>query len=303
MTVTRRTLLKYGLYGTVGTLGITSGHLYFNNEDLKPAPEREGKVLCDIHTHPTDRGSLDDTLDVLGSPGLVGLTAKKHKETTGGKILTYEKTVALLKDDKDFQEITPGQLASYKAGYFARTHEFSAGIHHVLAMGWEGELHPPYETIEQAVHEVHERQGIAILCHPFVVAGGLLFRIPGDEEKTLLRKAYELVDAVEIHDAQNINLFPVIASMKKANTLATELAGEYPHLPQIAASDCHRDVRQMKICGIYVDKDVIEEQGMDGLKQAIREGNFERYGDHLNGPYVSRASWLNGMIAATMLGY
>ncbi|MBW2975927.1 hypothetical protein KY347_00615 [Candidatus Woesearchaeota archaeon] len=69
----------------------------------------------------------------------------------------------------------------------------------------------------------------------------------------------------------------------------------------IVVSDCHYEVVQTKICGIYVDKTTIDCQGMSGLMKAIEEGNFVRYGSPENGPYVSRGSWLRGMGLTTFL--
>ena len=62
----------------------------------------------------------------------------------------------------------------------------------------------------------------------------------------------------------------------------------------MAASDCHRQVSQVKICGNYIDRGIVD-QGMDSIKNAIVAGNFTRYGTAQHGPYVDRQSWILGV--------
>ncbi|MBW2976082.1 hypothetical protein KY347_01400 [Candidatus Woesearchaeota archaeon] len=193
-----------------------------NDEDMKPAPVFEGKVLCDLHAHPSNEVSnkidLEAVIRMLGSPGLIGLAAKEKN----WNILTYEEAKNLVEDDPSFKEITPGNLAAFRDGYFARVQEImSVGIHDILAIGWDGDyFHSSYDNIEDVVEAIHERNGLAILCHPFSIRDGSFIRLPSKEERVLIQKACTIVDEVEVHNAQNIDLVPVFASMKEANKIA-----------------------------------------------------------------------------------
>lgn len=115
-----------------------------------------------------------------------------------------------------------------------------------------------------------------------------------DEEREKIKHGYALVDEVEIHNAFCINFFPVIAWANKANQMAEELITGYDH-HGMAGSDCHRDLRQVKIVGNYLDRKIIESGGMEGITGMIKAGNFERHGTYASGPYVSRWSWMKGV--------
>ncbi len=282
-----------------GAVAATAGYFLLNDQPMRPVPQREGKVLCDFHAHPSKKNSLDDIVSMLGSPGLVGLAAK-YIDKSGEDILVYEEAVdiARIKNDATFAEITPGQLARYKQGYFARTQEVKADVFHLLAMGWDGDYLQPnedYASIEQAVQDIHAKNGIAIFNHPFFVArGGLLVQFANEEERRKIKRGYAFVDEVEIHNAFCINFIPFIAWANKANKMAEELINGYKH-HGMAGSDCHRQLKQAKIVGNYLDQMVVDHSGMKGIKWLLAAGQFERYGTYAFGPYVSRWSWLKGV--------
>src|SRR3989344_4361647 len=250
-----------------GMAAAPASYFYLHDHSMKPAPQREGKVLCDFHAHPSKKNKLDDIVDMLGSPGLVGLAAK-YLDKSGEDILLYEEAVDIkrIKTDPTFVEITSGKLAKYKHGYFARTQEVKADVFHLLAIGCEKDYlqHHDYVSIEEAVKDIHTRQGIAIFNHPFFVSrGGLLVQFANEEEKEKIKQGYEIVDEVELHNAFCINLVPFVAWANKANKLAEELvAGDNYH--GMAGSDCHRELKQVKIVGNYISEKIIEEQGMAG---------------------------------------
>lgn len=287
---------------TAAGLGVIgSGYLWRENCSMKPAPVQEGKILCDFHAHPSKRNSLDDITDMLGSPSLVGLAAK-FIDNSAKDILLYEDAVDIerVKRHHTFAEITPGQLARYKEGYFARTQEVKADVFHLLAMGWKGDKYfQPYKgyaTIEGAVQDIHSQQGIVVFNHPYFVARGdsLLVQFANEEEQERIRQGYQMVDEVEVHNAFCINLVPGLWA-NKANKLAEESLKLHSKHKGMADSDCHRRLRQVKIAGNYMDKSVVE-QGMDGIVRAIKAGQFVRYGTHDKGPYVGPISWMAGVV-------
>ena len=259
-------------------------------------PYQEGKVLCDLHAHPSAQGSLEEKITLLGSPGLVGLAAWHNSQS----ILTYEQAADIVHKDPSFKEITSGQLAQFREGYFARTQEIPVGQFHLLAVGCAGKYFRQsdinnYDIIQDAVNDIHSRGGIAILNHPFVVMGGLLYRSANLREERFIKKAGEIVDEIEVHNASCINLVPYVMDFRKANSKAAALA-ENSRFQGVAASDCHGEYAQVKVCGIYVDEKVIQEQGMKGITDAITSGNFQRYGEAEQGPYLSWGNWLKGMM-------
>ncbi|MBI2666707.1 hypothetical protein HYX13_03790 [Candidatus Woesearchaeota archaeon] len=289
----RRTFFELSIAGLI--TACTGSYFYLANEEMHSAPLRNEKVLCDLHAHPSSENDLTSILQMLGSSGLVGLAARVGKDNEN--ILSYEKAVELVYRDYSFKEITPGKLAQYDGGYFARTQEIVAGIHHLLAVGWDGDYFPYYDTLEEAVQKIHARNGIAILNHPFIVdEGKFIMKLAQEQHLPAIRNAYQWIDEVEVHNASSIDLLPFFFPMKSANSLARELADFYGH-QGVAASDCHRDVRQVKRSGIYVQQRVIEEEGMEGLKHAIAMGEFERFD-----AYVSRWSFFKGMLIYPLMG-
>lgn len=277
-----------------GALATGVGYNVLANEDMEPAPVREGQVLCDLHAHPTHKAHVDDIVQALSAPGLVGLTVKDI-DKSGEDILRYEQALDLL---PGFKEIDKGYVSKIGNGYFARTQEIQAGKHHLLAVGCEGGYLPNFESVDDAVQLIHERKGLAILNHPFaLIIGQNNIRLPKtDAERGEIRHAYARVDEVEVHNAYCIDLIPFILAMKQANRDAEHLRRtEFPHFKGTAGSDCHRRWVPIKITGIYVPKSVVEFDGMDGIKGAIKTGNFDRLGDAEAGPYISRGSFILGM--------
>ncbi len=288
--ITRRKLVVLGLGAATGaSLG-----RYLNNTDMKQAPIHEGMVLCDLHAHPTHKVHLDTLVEALSSPGMVGLTVKNIDES-GKDILRYEQALDVLPAGS-FTELDKGRLAKCGKGYFARTQEIRVGKHHLLVVGWRGGYFPNFENIDDAVKKIHEQDGIAILNHPFALVLGQNVRLPeSDAERDEIRDAYGCVDEVETFNAYCIDLIPLIVAMKQANRDAENLRREeFPHFRGTAGSDCHRRWAQVKIAGIYIGTRAVE-SGMDGIKGAITNGEFERLGDSETGPYVSRGSFILGM--------
>ena len=300
MNLSRRKWLAFLGGAAVGAGGTYS---YLCNEPMTPAPLREGYVLCDLHTHPSSNTNIGDLITLLASPGLVGLAQRPGSKA----IFTYEMAVDLLTSDnvlkKDFKEITMGQLAKFREGYFARTEEFSAKVHHFLAIGWEGNYFPNYDDPFTAIKEVHTQGGLVVLNHPYSVEskGMFPFEIPSLQQQEMINKLCLKVDLLEVHNAHNINLYlPGLDNMRKAEVLAEELAATRCHDPTrttgppgISGSDTHRDLDQIKLCGIYVREKYLA--GMNQFKDALKLGRFELYGTADEGPYVSRGSFVKGL--------
>ncbi len=268
---------------------------YLYNEPMTPAPTRPGKVLCDFHAHPCKKYAQEDLVGMLGSPGLVGL-AGKFIDKSGEDILLYEEAVELCKKDAKFYEVTTGQLAKFREGYFARTQEIQAGLFHVLGIGFVGDYlqkYNPYSSVADAVKAIHAQQGVAVLNHPFFLSkGGLIVKPATNEEQVLIREGYRVADEVEVHNAYCINLIPGIVNATAANQQAEQLLREFPTKKGMSGSDCHRRISQVKITGNYLDQKVIDNEGIGGIKKAIVEGNFERHG-RIDNPYLERAAYVD----------
>lgn len=206
-------------------------YAYFDDGKMEPAPRKEGKILCDLHAHPANYRPLEKTLNVLSSAGLVGLG---HVEGTKRNFI-YEQAKSLVENEPQFEEITPGQLARIGEGYFIRTQEITGSYVHkgkgkrlalydILALGWEGGDYFLEGETRKTIEEIHKRKGLAFICHPYVTRGGLMFKMRDEQEEKILEELCEMADGLEVYNGQNINLFPIVAAMEKANDLAEGLA-------------------------------------------------------------------------------
>ncbi|MFH0797934.1 MAG: hypothetical protein V1906_00830 [Candidatus Woesearchaeota archaeon] len=281
----RRFMVALGV-GALCALGVER---YLNNETMRKAPVREGKIIADLHAHPANYKSNEKTLEMLCSHGLVGLSYWLGAKT----ILNYELVCGRFSNL--VSEIDRGMLASIRSpggdSYFARSQEIECGAHHVLAVGFEGDYLPNFNDARKAVEAIHRRNGIAILNHPYITPQNKFARYrfinSGEEEK--VRELCQMVDEVEIFNAQCINptLGIMVPNMKKANALAEKLALQYGHKGTVS-TDAHYRMEQPKICGIYVEK---EGFCIDKLKHDIASKRFDN--DYRR--YVSRYSFAAGM--------
>lgn len=249
-------------------------------------------MIADLHAHPAKYKDIDATLDMLCSPGLVGLA---FAHCMADKVLTYEEV--LMKFFPLIDEIDKNALARirslHRIGYFTRTQELDCWPHHILAIGFEGSYLPDYIDARKAVEEIHKRNGIAILNHPYTTpdkgAKVIKYRYitPKEEESAL--ELCDMVDEIEVFNAQNINptFGIIISNMKIANVLAQLLAKKYK-FKGIVSSDAHYRTKQAKICGIELEDDTL---CIEKLKHDIKTGNFE----NSNRKYVSRISFIKGM--------
>ena len=295
----RREFLKFVAI-TTGTLAVlgTGSYFYLDNEKMRRAPKKQGKLIADLHTHPGRDHCIDEISNLL-SWGITGLSHINENPN----ILTYDDILNL----PNVTEIDKGLLAKIEyngnKGYAAKTQEILSD-HHILAVGCK-EYIPSFEDARKVVEEIHKRGGKAILNHPYVIptdSWPIKYRLINETEEKKVRELADIVDEIEVHNAQNINLIPFIAWMKQANEkakdrlineteekkvreLADMLAKAY-NKKGTASSDAHDEYEQIKICGIYVpEKNIC----IDALKQYIATHNFERYDN-----YVSRASFLKG---------
>ena len=292
MIMNRRIFLAGSAYAVSAASGLLASYLYLDDQPLLPAPPIKRYVLCDFHTHTRMSTPLDRIRSMLGSSGLMGITARS--DNTG--ILTYEKAVELLRSSPRFSELTPGQLAKFDQGYFLRTQELNAGIHHLLALGWEGNYFPAFNTLEEAVQDIHAQRGLVGLMHPYTIAEGSYFRVASAQEMGQISDACAVVDFVEVHNSQNINLFPGFM-LGKSNTLARSLVqsqceGKRSDVPlDMVSSDAHHP-EQVKTSGVYVPETSVER--LETLKEALRDR------PSYHAAPISRGSFLKGLVLPRM---
>jgi len=277
----RRRFLKI----TAGTgIGI-AGFLYLNNTDMRRIAPPQGKILADLHTHPSKDYSIEELLETLSS-GIVGLAEHYRSSMT----LQYKDAISL----PGIKEIEKGLLAKveYKGrtGYIARTQEIRAD-HHILAIGCKRFIDEATDA-RKIIEEIHKKGGIAIVAHPGVKTTGnnlIPYRRIRDDEKPELDEICEMTDEVESFNAYGINLTfgMIIPDMNKANDFAKKLAAEHS-LKGIANSDAHFGMEQVLIAGIYLPDEKIN---TDSIKHNIISGNFERLER-----YVSRYSFIKGRL-------
>ena len=179
-----------------------------------------------------------------------------------------------------------------------RTQEIFAGKHHVLCFGVEGEDLPNFDSYEDAIKTIHKNNGIAILCHPYLLSSDeeiIGYRQVAKHENGIVSFAYEKADEVETHNSQCLNHIPFAVDNRMFNRRALEEADKHFHIKGIAVSDAHREPEQAKTAGIYIEKSVIE-SGVEEIKKAVINGDFDSYTNPDKGPYVSRASYLQGHV-------
>lgn len=257
---------------------------------MKPAPVKEGKILADLNTHPGRYFAQDKIIQMLSSPGLVGLAHINGEN----RILTYEEArtfPGVREIDRNMlAEITIGE----NKGYFCRGQKVIAGFARILALGFKGSYFPDFEGPKDALEEIHQQDGLAILLNPYMTrdekARITKSRLINDDEKKVLWELCGEFDEIEVFSAQNVRpLYGIILPKRnKPNSLAEELAvggGQ----EGISSSGALLRLEQEKIVGIYLDEEGL---CMDKIKEDLKEGNFERFGKRKEGPYVSRWSFL-----------
>lgn len=259
---------------------------------MQPVAAQRGEVLCDLHAHPATYHSYDETVGMLSSSGLVGLGQNNKTKRN----LVYEQAIRKLEGTIAFDELTPGLLAKVGDGYFCKTQELSPEDteypFEILAVGSIGDYLPERESTIDTIKEIHDRDGLAIIVHPYVQRGGLLrYHLLGVREEMALanlcnRSDQGRPDAIEAHNAQ------LKWHVQKANKLAAEFTDCFD-IPGISSSDAHRRLEQVKLCGIGITETIVR-SGMGEVKKAIREGDFTRYGTYEEGPYVSAWSFAMG---------
>jgi len=281
----RRSFLKIaGIF--FATLAIVS-HCCLNDEKMKRPPKKEGKILADLHSHIGRNNALEDITKTL-SWGITGLTVWQTPKDNK-KVLSYEDALQL----PNVREIDLGLFAEITVngskGYFAKVQEFESDFH-ILALGCHKYL-PRFKDARKAVEAIHANKGIAVLNHPcsVYIGGFKKFRLSNDADDRKINELCEMVDEVEVFNAQNINptLGLIIPNMKKSNEKAKVIAAA-KGFNGFASSDAHYVLKQSKIAGIYIPE---ENLCIDAIKEHVKTGNFERHEQ-----YVSRLSFIKGMM-------
>jgi len=268
------------------TLTAIGGYKYMGVNEMELQPKKEGKILADLHTHPANYKCKEDTLEAL-TFGITGLAFINHGNQN--KILTYEEGVGLF---SDVEEIDIGKFAKVtydgKTGYLLKAQEFTADFH-ILALGIETYL-PNIQDARQAVEAARKQNAIVILNHPYVTNNDhpiVKYRLITEEEEAKARELCEMVDEVEVFNAQNIRTYmPGIPNMNEANDAAKILA-QHCGKKGTAASDAHLRLEQLGIAGIYLSD---QHLCLEAIREALKNQNFERAEQ-----YVNRLSFIKGM--------
>ncbi|MBS3147021.1 hypothetical protein J4471_04985 [Candidatus Woesearchaeota archaeon] len=279
MNLDRRNFFKYIAVIGAGTL-ITRVGLDLNT--MEQYAEINGNLLADLHVHHKRSTKLEDKLATC-SQGINGITSFMD--------------VNIFHDYHDFagmpgvREIDLGIYAKVdyngQSGYILRTQEIQ-GIYpklHILSVGVRDRIEDNQDP-RRIVEEIHKRNGVAILNHPYVVPSDDLFRyrlLDADEEKVML-EVLKMVDEVEVNNGQCINLFFGMqlgifgrVNMKKANKKAENLLDYVQCVIKgmigTAASDA-KHISQVRSSGIWIPINYTE--SIDGIKYCIRSKEFKR---------------------------
>ncbi len=303
-----------GIATAVGSVpGWYTAKWLLNDQPMKRASEVQGYVACDTHVHLDNTRYHTEIKKLIGEPGLMVLMPRPGST----EILTYEEMASRLQGDPDFYEITPGQLAKYKEGYFAKGQEVQAQPHHLLSIGPENYL-PQYENPFELADAIRKEGAVVGLAHPCSLSRGRFVSLPETpKEQARVEKLCETVDFFEGENGHNIDLVPDLwilryfnlaqdFVMAKSNRKAIEMAqakcnGYRNDIPPITnTSDTHREPAQAKTNVIYVPETSLE--SMAAFQEALRTGNFIR---PTKPNPVSRCSFAKGIgvpIAEKKLG-
>lgn len=196
---------------------------------------------ADLHNHlrtrvGLKRGDFNRTLDIasirLGPGALLGITNfaddKRYEIFLG--LPGYERI--------ELQEKT-ALYVPQKHVFVVKGQEIPTNQGHLLVLGLPRDVHLKDDrTLEDAIQEARDRNGIIVVDHPFYTygAGALMVR----NESYL-----QHIDAIEVHNGEaafNIpfvdNPFPRSAN-QKALEWYKQIKSYYPHLGALAASDGH----------------------------------------------------------------
>jgi len=298
--VNRRQFLSIG--GGSAILAL-AGAPWKNLAPTIKAPEKQGKIIADLHCHPSRKNKLEDILQSLSGV----LTAPSYINGHESKI-RYELLKDLTTSGYSFKEIDKGifgkfEYKNYKSGYILKCQEV-ASEHDVLALGCPSDYLPDYKNIKKTITEIQERGGIAIMPHPYIVNSGdwAVYRLITKKEYEHFKEGFQMADEIEIDNGQCIDTTPLYKdipfffnriNMIKANRQAKEMVEkEFPSKKGTAASDAHNELVQLHSRGIYLPE---ENLCFDSIKENIQNGSFERFPDNIETQTVNIFSWLKGM--------
>ena len=238
--------------------------------------QKQGQILADLHTHPGLKQNLDFLVERL-TRGITGIAQDNDWLT----IWNYQDLIEALKvkSGVSIREVNQSLLAEInyngQIGYITKTQEVCANNdHHILAFGCR-ENFPNKEDPRTTVEKVHKKKGLAILNHPYVFGK----RIANEIEELTIKELYQMVDEVEIFNAQCIDLIPPFICMKEANKKAKELASQYEGIEGIASSDAHYEISPIGTSGIYIPN---QDLNIEAIMQYIKSKNFERYEQYVD---------------------
>ncbi len=252
------------------------------------------EYIVDLHTHISKKTNPLILAKKL-SEGITGLATINRIKG----ILSYDDALRLgkLKEVK-VNEIKKGIVAKItygkKTGYFVRAQEILAN-NHILAVGCK-ETIPDLKNPSEVIKEIKEKGGFAILNHPFIKSSRLKIKRYSTlnmKQKDRLKKLFKEADAVEVFNAQCINLLPdfltfnfmpLLLRAKKANEKA-ELLAKKLDVPGTSSSDAHKEVNQIHVSGVLVKN--LKNFTLKELFNKIKDKDFE-----LKKQYISRKDFI-----------
>jgi len=310
----RRRILKVGAYGAVfvagGATGVLFDAFYVNTGENRAPPvlrrangQQDDLILCDFHAHISNSWDREEVIEVLRSPGLIGLAYKPVEEGQESSILNFRQAIDWIHEmglEHLLTELTPGKLARFGDGYFCNNEEVQGGEHSFILIGVDDYL-PNYDDPFKLISDVHalglERPTLEFST-PFVVNGLEPVSLDDYQRVRQIMTIMPKVDLVEILDSYAIDYLPLERFQTKRTNLYASIAleeiqtenGPFPTV----GSDSHRDPTHALITGNYVEESKL--QSMATLNHALRTGNFYLGGDPVNGPYTDKGDFTQTMV-------
>ena len=277
-------------------------------DDVVRKAASEGKIIADLHTHPSNENNLEALVNVLSS-GVVGLAAI----TSWDSICKYEDVLTLPEKlaisypnlpRAEVREINPGRFAEVrydgKRGFVVKCQEIMGNGYHLLAIGIKDYI-PNYtgekkltqlEEIRYYVDRIHEQGGLASLAHPCIKPTSFVNPVPykdiPPEDEPDIRERMEIVDVTEVNNMLLADVFVGVARLNSANIRAQRIATECQK-PGIVVTDSHNQAAILCSGIAFPDQELTLEK----LFAIIREERNELVINHYTfGTYLGTHGFL-----------
>ena len=282
---------------SAGIISLAGGiKMVYDSNSIASVDKNLGTSI-DLHSHAVVTYEGRPTLEELTAHCMtIGLDTLVFTNFADSRYEDLKKTALKLSGNYNFLDNGRVFYVSYDDKIFTviKGQEVPTKQGHILTVGAASDI-TDYKDIKETIEEAKDKDAIVIADHPYTTLHGGMGE--GNLERYL-----DQWDAIEVFNAQNINLVPFLLNQKLSNEKAREFAKKH-NLPGIATSDSHR-LNEIAVSYItfkekfgVMDTDKL----IDNLRRIIRNKQFEaieRYNS-----WGSFVSWAVPFEIKARLGY